>query len=116
MSTKRVKQSFEIETSPEVMERIERLLALLHYSSAFGHSASFGMFLDGDGEDRVVVSPRPKYKNEVDITGGIGGDIEIAVNGGYTVKSLKDLGSYWHVKSVAGLFKDEELVKTIPRK
>jgi hypothetical protein len=110
----RIKKIFEIETSPEVMERLERFLALLHYNSGFGHSGLFAMPLDGDGIDKVVVSPRPPYQHEVDLCGGIGGDVEIAQNGCYTVKKTVNFDTSWVVKPAAALYKNDGLHKTIP--
>lgn len=114
MMSKRIKKTFEIETSPEVMERIERFFALLHHNSSFGHSGIFAMPLDGDGADRVVVSPKPRFAHEVDLCGSIGGDVEIAYDKSYTAKNFKESKSYWEVRSVAGLYKDRELQKAIP--
>lgn len=110
----RVKKTFEIETSPAVMERIERFLALLHHSSNFGHSGLFAMPLDGDGADKVTVTPKPGFAHEVDLCGGIGGDVEIAQNGCYTVKKTANMGSYWVVKPAAALYKNGDLHKTVP--
>lgn len=112
--TSRIKKTFEIETSPEIMERLERFLALLHYNSSFGHSGLFAMPLDGDGSDKVVVSPRPLYQHEVDLCGRIGGDVEIAQNGCYTVKKTEDFATSWIVKSAAALYENDDLHKTIP--
>lgn len=110
----RIKKTFEIETSPEVMERIERFFALLHHNSNFGHSGLFAVFLDGDGADKVTVSPKPRFAHEVDLCGSIGGDVEIAQNGCYTVKKTAELGSLWLVKPAAALYKNGDLHKTIP--
>lgn len=116
MMGKRVKKSFEIETSPDVMKRIERFLALLHHNSSFGHSGLFAMPLDGDGCDKVTVSPKPRFANEVDAIGGVGGGVEIAYDNSYACKNLKEMGSYWHTKPIAGLFKGDELHTSIPSK
>ena len=110
----RVKKTFEIETSQSVMERIERFLALLHYNSCFGHSGLFAMALDGDGSDKVTVIPKPGFQNEVDLCGGIGGDIEIAKNGCYTVKNIAEMGSNWIVRPAAALYKNDDIHKVIP--
>ncbi|MEW8048922.1 MAG: hypothetical protein AB2792_19915 [Candidatus Thiodiazotropha sp.] len=115
MNEQRIKKTFEIETSPAVMERFERFLALLHYNSAFGHSSTFAMALDGDGADKVVISPRPRFKNEVDVTGGIGGDVEIALDDGYMAKRISNLGSDWFVGPAAALYKNGEIQKVIPK-
>ena len=112
---KRIKQTFEIETSPEVMERIERFFALLHHNSNFGHSATFGMWLDGDGSDKVSVSPKPRYAKEVDLIGGVGGSIEIAGNNCYTCCDTKKLASDWYVMTTGSLYKNGDLHSTYPR-
>jgi hypothetical protein len=111
---KRIKKTFEIETSSQVMERLERFLALLHHNSNFGHSGLFAMPLDGDGCDKVTVSPKPRFAHEVDLVGGIGGDVEIAQNGCYTVKKTESLKTNWIVKPAAALYKNDELHKAIP--
>jgi len=116
MTTNRVRKVFAIETSPVVMERIERFLALLHHNSNFGHSGLFAMPLDGDGNDKISVTPKPSFANEVDLCGGIGGDVEIALNGGYTVQKIADMGSRWYVKPAAALYKNDDLHKTVPSK
>jgi hypothetical protein len=46
-----ISYSFQIEMDKITAQRFHRLLALLHYNSAWGHSSNFGMFLDGDGSD-----------------------------------------------------------------
>ena len=50
-------RTYAITASPDVHRRLERFLALLHYNA--GHSATFGLQFDGDGQDRVVVEPPP---------------------------------------------------------
>ncbi len=54
-------KTFTITTSPKLMKRIERFLALLHFNSSFGHSATFAMSLDGDGCEKVKVSDLEKH-------------------------------------------------------
>jgi len=112
----KISRTFTIETSPAVMERIERFLALLHHNSNFGHSGLFAMPLDGDGDDKVSVFPKPGFAHEVDACAGIGGDVEIAGNGCYTVKRTSDMASNWLVKPAAALYKNDELHKTVPSK
>ena len=110
----RITKTFAITTSPDVMERFERFLALLHYNSCFGHSGLFAMPLDGDGSDKVEVSPRLRFQHEVDLCAGIGGDVEIAYDDCYTVKRVSDMGSNWVVKTGGILYKDYEQVKAVP--
>lgn len=45
-----------ITSSESVILRIERFLALLHLSSAWGHTCTAAMDIDGDGSEKVVVS------------------------------------------------------------
>lgn len=111
-----VKKSFEIETSAAVMERIERFLAFLHHNSSTGHSGLFAMSLDVDGEEKVTVSPKPGFVHEVGLCGGVGGDIEIAVNNGYTVKRMAEMGAHWQVKAAAAVYRDGELHSAAPSK
>ena len=110
----RIKKTFEVETSPAVMERLERFLALLHHNSNFGHSALFGMWLDGDGSDKVKVIPTPKFSDEVGLIGGVGDGVEIAGNGCYTVRKTASYNTSWIVKPGACLYKDDKLHKAIP--
>ena len=106
---------FKVETSPEVMDRFERFLALLHWNSRHGHSGMFAMSLDGDGIDRFSVSPSPRHRDEVSLCAGIGHQVEIAQNGGYSGGYLdRERGSDWVVRPIAGLYKDGTLVKTSP--
>lgn len=110
-------KTFTITTSPGIMRRIERFLALLHHNSRFGHSATFAMPLDGDGEDKVTVEPEPDFAKEVSLIGGVGGSVEIAYNDAYSCMNLKPLGSRWLVKKmpletkVPSLMKDDRIVK-----
>lgn len=45
-----------ITSSESVILRIERFLALLHLSSAWGHTCTAAMDIDGDGSEKVIVS------------------------------------------------------------
>ena len=107
---------FEITTSPEVMHRIERFLALLHFNSGFGHSGLFGMSLDGDGNEKVEVKNLDsRLAYEVDAIGGVGYGIEIARSTSYTGKFInRDLKPKWHTGPAANLYKEGNLKKTIP--
>ena len=48
-------KTFTITANPDMMLKIERLLAWLHYNSAWGHSATIAIDCDGDGSDEVTV-------------------------------------------------------------
>ncbi len=107
---------FEITASPKLMKRIERFLAFLHFNSQFGHSGLFAMSLDGDGPENVVIKGLEKNLGyEVDAIGGVGYDIEIArdtkYSGAFIDSSRK---SIWYTGQSASLYKDGDLVKTIP--
>jgi len=96
------------------MKRIERFLALLHYNSAFGHSNLFAMHLDGDGSEKVTVTPITKeFKGEVNLVGGIGGGVEIAGDGCYYAKKVIDLKRHYLVKRSASLYINDDVAKTI---
>jgi len=107
-----MKRIFEIEASEEVMETFERFLALLHYNSRFGHSALFGMFLDGDGNGRFTVkNDLFKYRHGVSAVGNIGYTAEIANSEGYGVSNLAPMGeNHWYVKGDI-LYKNGKLHK-----
>lgn len=109
-------KTFTITTSPRLMKRIERFLALLHFNSGFGHSGTFAMSLDGDGCEKVKISDLEKTLGyEVDAIGGVGYDIEVATDKGYTGFFIdKNKESKWVVRQSASLYKNEELVKTFP--
>lgn len=108
MTQERIKKTFEIETSPDVMARFERLLAMMHYNSAWGHTATFAMPLDGDGADRMIVSPTPEHRTEVGLIGGVGGSIEVAYDGSFGCCNAKELSSDWTVKDSI-LYRDGEV-------
>ena len=110
----RVKKTFEIVTSAEVMKRIERFLALLHHNSNFGHSGLFAMALDGDGCEKVTITPQPGFGREVDAIGGVGGDVEIAHNDSFSCRKIEKTNHFYHTETIAGLYRDDELIKTIP--
>jgi len=111
-----VTKTFEITTSSEVMQRIERFLALLHHNSVFGHSGIFGMSLDGDGADKVSVSPKPKHSGAVDAIGNVGYDIELANNRGFHGKKIdKKANNKWRVETRAVLLCDDEVKKVMTR-
>ncbi len=115
-------KTFEITTSPAIMRKLERFFALLHHNSRWGHSAMFGLWLDGDGADHVTVSPEPGYQDEVGLIGGVGGVFEIAGSNGFTCCNTKELGSRWKVRQMplaqtaATLLKNDEIVKQRPPK
>jgi hypothetical protein len=51
-----VTKTFTITTRhQDLMVRFEMLLTQMQYNSRIGHSAYFGMFVDGDGWDQIEV-------------------------------------------------------------
>jgi len=112
MKKEKITKTFEIEASKEVMERFEKLLAMLHYNSRFGHSSLFGMFLDGDGDDKFTVENIDENRRfGVNAIGAVGYDVEIANSLNYSglfVDRTRD--SKWCVKENT-LYKNGVLVK-----
>lgn len=116
MIDKKITRTFEIETSEEVMRRIERFLALLHHNSNWGHSGIFAMNLDGDGDDHVKITPTPLHKEEVQAIAYIGHDVEIAGSNGYTCKKTTNTDIIYHVEPSskgAGIFRNNELIQNV---
>lgn len=109
-----INKTFEITATPEVMARFERLLALMHYSALWGHSATFAMAIDGDGADNFTIEPKPseEIRKQVGLTTGIGGSLEVAMTHGYTSKNTESLKSDWYVDA-EGLHKGNKLYRTI---
>lgn len=110
---KTIKKTYEIEASPDVIARFERFLALLHYNSRFGHSAYFGMPLDGDGSDTFTVDvDLSKYINEVDLIGGVGYNFEIALDNTYSCKKVSNPTHYYKTQNNK-LYRDNIVIKEI---
>lgn len=94
MPPKNITKTFTITTSPSCMKVFERFLALLHWNSRHGHSGIFAMPLDG--WDKVTIDPAPEHSIEVDLTAGIGFDVEIARENSYTGKFTNNSRTrYW---------------------
>ena len=72
--------------SPEAVERVKGLLALLHLSSAWGHSGIFGMPLDGDGPERLEVRglDMGRYRRGAEHVTGVGYGLETSQDGGFS--------------------------------
>lgn len=112
-----MKKTYDIETSPMMHERIERFFAMLHHNSRSGHSGLFAMPLDGDGPEKVSISPVPRFNYEAELIGGVGYHVEIAYDksyGGWFADTKK--ASPWHTGPAANLYKDSEIVSTVPSK
>ncbi len=102
-----MKKTYEINTSPEIHERIERFLAMLHWNSCHGHSGIFAMPLDGDGQDAVTITPTPRFKAEVELISSVGYDVELAFSHSYSGRfedTTRD--NRWQVKTVPALLVD----------
>lgn len=88
-------RTYTITASPSVLARFERLLALFHFASGWGHSGCFGMSLDGDGPERLQVEPEPRqYRKGVGEISNVGYDVELATDRGF-----------------AGLFEDSDRMR-----
>lgn len=109
-------QTFTVTATPDVMHRLERFLAMLHYNSGFGHSNHFGMYLDGDGSEKIDVHPIDKrLKHEVDLIGHTGYDVEIANSRGYSGLYIdRHKIRSWRTGPAANLYKDGEIHETSP--
>jgi hypothetical protein len=88
-------KTFTVTAEPKVMKRFERLLAMMHFCSSWGHSSYFGMPLDGDGPDRFKVAEvtaipkeeRSKLAKEVE--NNMKGDLELAFDDSYGNRRLQ---------------------------
>jgi hypothetical protein len=110
-----IEKTFKVKGQPHVIKRLERFFAMLHYNGQHGHSGLFAMPLDGDGPERLEISPLDKnLKNEVDAIAGVGGGVEIAYDNSYGVKNVKPLSNDYSVKSSGTLYKNGKIVKTVP--
>lgn len=100
MKREKIKKTFEIEATEEVMERFEKLLAMFHFNSRWGHSALFGMYLDGDGDDMFTVKDIDEDRRYgVNAIGGVGYGVEVATSNGYTgTFTDRSKESRWYVK------------------
>lgn len=112
----KITRIFEITTSPNLMKRLERFLALLHFNGKFGHSGLFGMSLDGDGSEDITVNDiDPDLSKDVNAIGGVGYHVEIARDNSYGGRFFdRKRRCRWEVKRSATLYKDGEIHSTIP--
>lgn len=109
-------RAFTITTTPNLMKQVERLLALLHYNSIFGHSGLFAMSLDADGIEKISIEGiDPKLAYEVELIGGVGYDVEIARGEGYGGAFLdRQRKRRWYTAPPGTLYIDGQVKKTIP--
>jgi hypothetical protein len=75
----------KMEVTNLVSERLKRFLAMIAYNSSIGHSANFGMFVDGDGADYIKINDLDlsDYKNELKDFQARYNSIEMAGEDGY---------------------------------
>lgn len=58
-----ITKTFTITGDAEIVKRVERFLAFVQYLGNIGHSCVAGMYVDGDGADRIKISEEmPKIK------------------------------------------------------
>lgn len=109
-------KTFTITTSPTLMRRIEKFFALLHFNSSFGHSGIFGMPLDGDGSEKVKIRPiNRELLHQVDLIGGVGYDVELVGDIGYTgLFKDKNKRTDWYTRPAGVLYKDGRLHRSTP--
>ena len=94
--------SVKITASDSVIKCFKRFLALLHWNSRFGHSAYFGMPLDGDGSDKFTAEiefeedAMDEFRKEVQLISSVGSDLEYANENSYSCCSFKPLTHYYH--------------------
>lgn len=81
-----IEKTFTIKAEPRLMKRFERLLALMSLCSRWGHTGTFGMWVDGDGADRIHVEgdiDMDEYRKGVEKISGVGYHVELATDRGY---------------------------------
>ena len=82
MAKEQETRTYKLTAEPEILNRIERLLALMYICGTWGASRTFQLSFDGDGADRIQVSKstiRPYIKGAGAIISP--GDGLISVNG-----------------------------------
>jgi len=119
---KKVTKTYTITFSSSIlMKRFERLLALFHFNSGFGHSGKFGMPLDGDGSEKISVdmfrvkSNKGSLPHEVNAIAGAAYSIDVALDNSYSgFYRDKDRESEYRTGPAANLYKKGEIRQTIP--
>ena len=81
-----VSKTFTVTAEPAVMRKLERLLALMHFATHWGHTGIFGMHLDGDGADKLTVegADLDSCRAGVSRITGVGYDVELATGNGFS--------------------------------
>lgn len=73
-----VAESITLSGTPECVDRVKALLAMVSINGSTGHSGTFGIFWDGDGADRLDVSfDTSPYSKLVRELCAYGGEIEV---------------------------------------
>ena len=71
-----VTKNYKITGDKETIGKFERFLGLIQRNSAVGHSAICGIHIDGDGADRIKITPKPPMPKEEDIRVDKNGSVE----------------------------------------
>lgn len=106
MGIRQETRSYNITSSPGILNRFERLLAMLHWNGRWGHSGIFGMSLDGDGDDGMTVYPEPESEG-VSGVARAGEGIEMANDNGFHWLPLRGdhhTGAVRHLNAAESLF------------
>ena len=86
-----------IRATPDTLQKFLRFLALMHFNG--GHTGTFAMEFDGDGNERLSVDP-PLPREMAAIAqriGGSGMDVEEAHRWGYTAYSIAADKGYYRI-------------------
>ena len=116
MKKQRIAKTFTIETNPEMMTKIERFMAMIHYNSNWGHTSTFGLPVDGDGGDHINVQEvDDKYRAGVNAIGNVGYPLELALSDGFGAYSIDMDKSFWKARN-GKLFRDGKLHREYGKK
>ncbi len=91
MTRKKVTRTFTVTTATkDLMTRFEMMLVQMQYNSDVGHSAYFGMFVDGDGWDQMDIEEL-QTSDYNQVTQSPTGDLEhpVSSSGTYSSKNFK---------------------------
>jgi len=58
-------RTYQFTASTEFLNRIENMLAQIQGMGDIGHSGTVGFDVDGDGSDRLKVSPKLKMRGKI---------------------------------------------------
>lgn len=91
MTRKEVTKTFTVTTATEdLMTRFEMMLVQMQYNSYIGHSAYFGMFVDGDGWDQIDIAEL-ETSDYIQVRKSPTGDLEhpVSTSGTYSSKNFR---------------------------